>query len=249
MQKIRFLVFFVVLSLTGSAHAAVKFYDSSEENGLPADFINSSGLCPPVQTSLGILQGHTQLVDDGLGTVTMSQFQVEITTFIDLGPEVLTMVFGPGSFIFIDALTTDTIDVAGTSNTSGVGGHGPSGTAPGETTEWGILTGFQSTGTQFCLSSPVSVCNDAGFAHGSTVGPTLTSNSFDLGTWNFDALGNYSTDSPFINRTASGGTTNTQFDMRGAFVGASLPALPLVGFVVLALSLAVIGGRALLGRK
>ena len=52
-----------------------------------------------------------------------------------------------------------------------------------------------------------------------------------------------------ITRTSNGGLTNNGGKHRGDFVGASLPALPLFGFGALALSLAVIGGRALLGKK
>ena len=59
----------------------------------------------------------------------------------------------------------------------------------------------------------------------------------------------YSDVDAYIQRTSNGGLQNSRYDMRGMFVGASLPALPLVGFGALAVSLAVIGGRALLGRK
>jgi len=53
----------------------------------------------------------------------------------------------------------------------------------------------------------------------------------------------------YIQRTSNGGLQNSRWNMRGAFVGSGLPALPLVGFGALALSLAVIGGRALVGKK
>ena len=76
----------------------------------------------------------------------------------------------------------------------------------------------------------------------------LASDTYDLGTWNFDAVG-YEAAQRHITRTSNGGLTNNGGNYRGAFVGASLPALPLVGFGALALSLAVIGGRSLLGKK
>jgi hypothetical protein len=244
------LIVAAVLCLAGSAHAATKFYDQSATNGLQADFLNTAtNLCPPVQTSPGILQGVSTITDNGTGTVTLEQNAVAITTFIDLGPEALTITFGPGAFIFIDAILTETIASPHESNASGVGAHGPSGTAPGESAEWGIVSGFMTTGRIFCLSSPITVCNGAEFAHGTTIPPLLPSATYDLGTWNFDAEGDYSTESPHIQRTSNGGLQNSRYDLKGAFVGASLPALPLVGFGALALGLAVIGGRALLGKK
>ena len=52
--------------------------------------------------------------------------------------------------------------------------------------------------------------------------------TYDLGTWDLDVEGNYAARQPFIHRTRNGGSTNTQLDLRGPFVGASLPAVPLV---------------------
>ena len=95
----------------------------------------------------------------------------------------------------------------------------------------------------------MTICNGAGFAHGQTVTPVLPSDTYNMGTWNFDAAGDYTSDTPYIQRTSNGGLPNRRYDPRGAFQGASLPALPLVGFGALALSLAVIGGRAVLGKK
>jgi hypothetical protein len=262
MRVCTLLIALVAVGLAGSAQAARKVYDSSTENGVPGDFFNIAvNLCPPVQFSPGIIQGHVRLLDDGLGTVTMDTLDIQLQTPIDLGPDQLVITFGPGAFIFIESATTSISTAVGAgyndlpdgvghpSNTSGVGAHGPSGTAPGETTEWGLVTGWVQTGFQFCLSSPVTICNGAGFGHGQSVFPVLPSNTYDLGTWNFDSVGNYSGDTPYVQRTSNGGLQNSKYDLRGAFVGASLPALPLVGFGALALSLAVIGGRAALGKK
>ena len=121
---------------------------------------------------------------------------------------------------------------------------------PGQSAEWGVLSGFEITGVDFCLSSPVSICNQNGFAHGITVASNqLGSSSYNLGTWIFDAEGDLEATGSYITRTASGGTSNVNHFIRGSFQGASLPALPLVGFGALAVSLAVIGGRSLLGKK
>ena len=120
---------------------------------------------------------------------------------------------------------------------------------PDRMIEWGVTSGWTQTGRNFCLSSPVTICNEAGFAHGATVAPVLPSDTYNLGTWNFEGAGDYANEQSYIQRTSNGGLQNSRYDMKGAFQGASLPALPLVGFGALALSLAVIGGRAVLGKK
>ena len=243
------LIAAVTLSLAGSAQAVTKLYDSTATNGSPHDFINTAtNLCPPVQTSPGYMEGFTQITDDGLGTVTLDELNVTITNLIDLGPDQLVTTFGPGAFIFIDSKTTSNGSPL-VSNTSGVGAHGPSGTDPGDTAEWGVLSGWSSTGSNFCLSSPVAICNQAGFAHGQTVLPVPPSTTYNLGTWNFDAEGDYAIDTPYVQRTSNGGLQNSSYNLRGNFVGDALPALPLLGFGALALSLAVIGGRSLMGKK
>ena len=249
-MRIRHLLIAAVgLTFAGSAQAVTKAYDMSSNNGIPADFLNTAtNLCPPTQTSPSIVQGNVSIEDDNLGTVTLNPPDIRITTFIDLGPDQLVVTFGPGAFIFIDSATSS-FSTGAVSNTTGIGAHGPSGTDPGETAEWGVTSGWDQTGRQFCLSSPTDICNGAGFAHGATIFPTLPSNTYNLGTWNFDAAGDYSNESPYIQRTSNGGLQNSRYDMRGAFVGSALPALPLVGFGALALSLAVIGGRALVGKK
>ena len=241
----------MIFSFAGSANAAVKVYDSSANNGITSDFLNwATNLCPPQQTSPGILQGFAKMTDDGAGTVTLSDHEVHITTLIDLGPDQLTTTFGPGAFIFIDAKTTASPNPNQVSTTTGVGAHGPSSTTPGQSVEWGLTNGWSATGGQFCVSSPVTVCNGAAFQHGQTIQPQKPSATYNLGTWAFDATtGDYAITAPYIERTSNGGLQNSQYDMKGAFVGSALPALPLIGFGALALSLAVIGGRSLIGKK
>jgi hypothetical protein len=239
-----------VLSLAGSAQAAIKFYDSSPENGIQGDdFLNSTTLCPPHVTTFGQGSGYTELRDDGLGTVTMQQFVGNGRTVADLTNGELIPIFGPGAFIFIDTQQTTFIAAPHVSNTTGIGSHGPSGTAPGQTTEWGVVSGWTVTGYAFCISSPTSICTNAEFAHGVTVDRAIESPTYDLGTWTFDAEGDYESVFGYITRTSSGGLTNNGTRPRGAFHGSSLPALPLVGFGALAVGLAVIGTRALRARK
>jgi hypothetical protein len=99
------------------------------------------------------------------------------------------------------------------------------------------------------VSSPVAICNENVSSHGITSVPTLNSPTYDLGTWNFDAEGDYEAESWFITGTNNGGLNNNQQLLRGSFVGASLPALPLVGFGSLAVALGLLGGRALRARR
>ena len=243
------LAVLIVASLATTSQAAIRSYDSSTNNGTPGDFVNvATNLCPPIQTSPGILTGRSVLVDDGTGTVTLDQLDVVVKTFIDLGPGQLVITFGPGAFIFIDSKRTQSTG-GQTSTTSGIGAHGPSSTDPGQSTEWGILSGFTVSGRTFCLSSPVGICNNGPGPHGMTALPVLNSDTCDLGTWNFDSLGNFEIATPYINATNNGGLSNNSYLLRGAFVGASLPALPIVGFGALAAGLLAVGARALLGRR
>jgi hypothetical protein len=243
------LAVLATLALAGSAQAAQKLYNASAANGTPGDAIRAAtNLCPPVEVT-GIHEGYVRLLDDNLGTVTLDEISDTQTSLTDLGPDQLTITFGPGAFIFIDAKLERNISAPQTSNTSGIGAHGPSGTDPGETAEWGVISGWTITGANFCLSSPVGICNNAGFSHGATVANVLPSDTYDLGTWNFDAQGDYAAAEPYIRRTSNGGLQNNLTLLRGAFQGASLPALPLVGFGALALGLAAIGARSLVGRS
>ena len=242
----------LVIAYAGSAQAGVKFYNQTTEGGTPGDQRRISiNICPPITTSLGRTDGgFIHLTDDGTGTVTMNDVSFVADAFTDLGPDILTSVFGPGGFIFIDSkLTRNLLAETNISNTSGVGPHGPSSTAPGSTTEWGIIDSWNITGENFCLSSPVTICNQNGFAHGGTIGNILPSDTYNLGTWNFDSIGDLEAETWYVSRTSNGGLSNNHDLPKAAFVGASLPALPLIGFGALALGLTVIGGRALMGKK
>ena len=116
--------------------------------------------------------------------------------------------------------------------------------------DWGIISGFSIIdGETFCASSPTTICTNNGFAHGATIPPIQPSSTYDLGTWTFDAAGDYEGVVPVITRTTNGNLANTQHDVRGTFLGRGIPALPLVGFGALTLGLATIGARSLLRKK
>ena len=65
------------------------------------------------------------------------------------------------------------------------------------------------TGLAFCVSSPPGICNTNGFSDAATSPATLPSDTYDLGTWNFDAAGDFEQSSDDIVRTTNGGTTNS----------------------------------------
>jgi hypothetical protein len=232
------------LFLAGSAQAAVKFYDSSAANGTPSADLNPDDLEDPGQ----VTEGYARVTDSGTGIVTLEELVMvqDQTGFV--GPDVLTELLGPGAFFFSTGLRTESISSPHVSNTSGIGAHGPSSTAPGASAEWGLVTGFSVTGVSFCISSPPLICNQNVSAHGATTATPVYSATYDLGTWNFDTVGDLAAD-PYIFVTANGGLTNRTRTLNGAFHGASLPALPLVGFGALAVALLVLGARTMRGAR
>jgi len=250
MRLIEILCLLAVLFLATTSQAAVKYYDSSAANGTQYDLVQVSvDLCPPVLPSPNYFAGWMKITDDSSGTVTLSEFERAGDNIFTFTPDQLVHIFGPGAFVFIEALGTRSLDTAATSNTSGLGVHGPSATTSGESAEWGVISGFSFTGSSFCVSSPTDICNQNGFQHGATILPVLPSTSYDLGTWAFDSIGDLAATQAMLFRTSNGGLTNFSENPKGAFVGSALPALPLIGFGALALSLGVMGVRSLIGRK
>jgi len=230
------LAMLLVLSSAGSALAEVKAYTGDINKG---DFLlYASTLCPPIQTTPGIFGGGYVLTDDATGTVTLNSFATITSTTI---PVDTTFAFGPGSFIFVSAqqttsATPDQVSAAGSS------------TAPSGSVGWGVLTGFSLTGGTFCLSSPTDTCTNSGRVHGVTVPPTPGSPTYDLGTWNFDANGDFEAE-PYIAGTGAGGTSNNQNELRGALQGPALPVLPLAGFGALGVALLTLGVRSVRKQK
>jgi hypothetical protein len=235
-----------LIHAAGSASAATKAYDSSIANGQPGDSILiSTTLCPPVTTTEDNIFGFAILEDDNSGFVSLN-VSLQGNGQVDLGPDQLNSILGPGAFFFLDSKTSLTnVPPGGTVHVSLAG----SGTDPGETAVWGIISGWSATGSTFCRSSPVVICNQNNWAHGMTVTTFVASGTYNLNTWVFDAEGDYEAVTPYLLRSSNGGLTNNLSVLRGAFHGNSLPALPLVGAAALALSLAIVGGRALSGKK
>ena len=225
------------------ASAVVKVYNSTAPGGQTgSEFQFSTTLCPVIQESPGLIQGSHKLDDASTGTVTLVEMNVRRIVDTNFGPDALTVVFGPGSYVFVTSDST---------RGPGVGTTHPGSTAPGGTVDWGVLAGWVNSGQAFCISSPTTICSaGAQTPHGITsASPPSNSPTYDLGTWIFDAEGDFSAASPYINQTNNGGTSNRQFLLRGSFVGGSIPALPLIGAGALALGLLVMGARTTLRKK
>ena len=232
-----------LVGLALPASAVVKTYDATAPHGTVGDeILFTTTLCPPVQNTPGRLQGQYRLEDAAGGTVTLTEFGLRRLVSTDLGPDAITVVFGPGSYVFV---TSDS-SMRPTEGTTHAGS-----TAPGGSIDWGVLSGWSRTGTAFCISSPLSICTvSTQVPHGiTTVAPNPDSPTYDLGTWAFDAEGDFQAASPYINQTNNGGTSNRQFLIRGTFVGGGVPALPLIGAGALAIGLLVAGSRTVLRKK
>jgi len=226
------------------ATAVVKVYDANAPNGtVGTEFLYTTTLCPPIQPTPGRLQGSYELEDAGGGTVTLQKFGLKRIVNTNLGPAALNVVFGPGSYVFV---TSDS-SMKPTEGTSHLGSTAPS----TGSIDWGVLGGWTRTGLAYCISSPLTICTGGTqVPHGVTVpAPNPDSPTYDLGTWAFDAEGDMDAATAYIISTNNGGTTNIQFLIKGAFVGGSIPALPLVGAGALALGLLVAGSRAMLRKR
>ena len=234
------LLAFAIATLAVPASAVVKVYDSTPPHGTPGDALRfTTTLCPPVSVTPGIVHGFVKIDDTTSGTVTVTEYQQVPFTLTDFDA---TAVFGPGSFVFVTSENTLAPTVPFTA---------PGGTAPGATIDWGVIGGWVRTGQGFCISSPQTICTaGAQLPHGvTTAAPPINSPTYDLGTWSFDAVGDYEAAQPYINGTQNGGTTNGQTQLRGAFVGGGIPALPLIGVGALGLGLLVVGTRSVLRKR
>jgi hypothetical protein len=172
--------------------------------------------------------------DSGGGIITFRAFEFGGDTNTTTN---LTGFSGPSGFIFIRSVVRTTF---------------PQGqTGAGSTTsqiDWGLLTGWTATGGQFCNSSPPFVCTFAAFQEDMTAPGLVRSSTYDIGSWTFDATGDFTSDG-YVSGTFDAGLSNTIVFLSGKFFGTTLPALPIVGLGALALGLIVVGGRSLLRGK
>jgi hypothetical protein len=230
----------ILIAQTGVAQAEIKAYDSGPY-GTPShalecfyDSFLGAVSCSPQEDAFG----YERLLDEGLGTVTLEEIQIRRGLRASLTP---IPGQGPNSFVFVDGQNTTFI-------TSPHVSEGPASSSPGGRIEWGIVEGWEITGYFFCVSSPESYCGVLGGSHGTSVAPFPPSTTYDLGTWDFDTVGDMASEY-YIHQTTFDGLANRGFVLRGAFQGASLPALPAFGFGALGAGLMLAGARSLVARR
>ena len=237
----RFVAAITTMLFALPAFAEQKAYDRNDADFGAGEFTTlqrSPQLTPSVfppgsQFAPGNNFGSFFLEDDGGGTVTLTNGTwgssgLIATTTNSTG----FMGNPPGSYLWIRS-----------SNTTG---PAPGQTAPGSTTgqiDWGVLSGFTATGSEFCKSTPPALCTFISRLEDQTELAVLPSSTYDIGTWTFDGAGDFD-HSGYIRGTQNGGISNTVTLLDGTFFGSSLPALPLVGFGALALGLGIAGVRA-----
>jgi hypothetical protein len=241
----------VALLVPSVSQAALKAYKSG---GLPNDdslvgnfelspifgtsnfgILRTSNLSPSVQPTPGNPDFFEVVLDDPAGgVVSIVNWEFGGDTN---GTTNLTGFAGPAGFIFIRS--TSRIGLV------------PGQTGAGSTTssiDWGVLTGWSSTGGEFCNSSPPFVCTFAAFQEDMTIPAVVNSSTYDIGTWTFDSTGDFDA-TRYVTATHNPATTNILSFLDGKLFGTTLPALPIVGFGALALGLLVVGGRSLMRGK
>ena len=223
-----------------ASQASFREYDSS------ADTIQSSiykrfrfpALTPTVAVH-DLDFGSFFLDDEGLGHVTANElsFGFDHATTTNL-------TSAPGSYHYLRLKAT--YDYPGGAVGTGI-------TVPGGHVDWGVLSGWTQTGDMFCRSTPPSSCGIGGAGEdASTPVATLTTHTYDIGTWSFDAEGDFEATPYIANATfcticlgGGGGVLDELIQLRGRLVaaGPSVPALPIAGLALLAAGLAVSVGR------
>ena len=213
---------------------------SSAPSGIPQEDLvtRNPGLTPTVTSVTGVW-GRFLLEDDAAGTVTATdlEFGRDFANTINVS----FMMAPLGAYVhFRESKSART--------TAGASGSGS--TTPGAQIDWGVVSGWSSTGISHCRSTPPLVCTFTGVPEDGTIAiPFLGSTTYDLGTWVFDSSANFEA-SPYITRSFpaggfGGSLANISVFLRGRFTGSSIPALPAAGVGALAIGLGVLAGRRL----
>ena len=183
----------LAIAVAGPALATVKDYDGTRDNGTAGDtFGYTTTQCPPIRINAGNAESYVEITDDGDATPDMTDYLAIAVTDTNI-PD-LTSVFGPGSFVFVQSQGSTTI--------TSLPHTGAGFSDPSSTIAWGVVSGWESTGIGFCISSPQTICTGgAMLPHGETspLSPPF-SPTFDLGTWTFDTNGDFEA-SQYITRT------------------------------------------------
>ena len=175
------------------------------------------------------------LDDPGGGVVSVVEFEIGGDSSQTISIQGFN---GPASMLFIRSKTRTTFakGQTGVGSTTGA-------------IDWGVLTGWSEAGGHYCKSDPPVICTFIQFQEDGTI-PSIVqwSSTFDLGTWTFDSTGDFDA-TGWISHTYDPGAANLLIFLEGKLFGATLPALPIVGYVAIVAGLLLVGGRSLMRRK
>jgi hypothetical protein len=114
---------------------------------------------------------------------------------------------------------------------------GSGATSAASTLRWGTVSGWTTTGSQWCNATPPIICTLAGIPQLGTSDPPNHSAFYDLDTWSFHGTG--FTSQPVIHFYRTSGFGNSLFRYAGSRAPQALvPALSLLGISGAAIALA-----------
>ena len=159
---------------------------------------------------------------------------------------------GGGRTVLVPSLTNGFIFInsfSGEGPSGGQTGTG-SGTADGQSINWGNLSGWTISGGTFCHSVPSYICDYAVAEDLGTVSGAFLSNNYDIGTWTFHGTG-FLQPGGYINRTnTTVNDGNSMFFIYGANDNdGTVPALPLLGIGAVGVSVFAMGVASIRRRK
>jgi hypothetical protein len=225
------LGFGLVIALAGGSDAALEKYDVTFQGS-----VNSNNVVPNPNSGKPVINAEQSvaLVDSAAGPNPVLRKFVRAVDFT-----ITTVVPGLAIALFSSSNYREGPGVLAQIH----GGSVPPFTGTGSTAtnvRWGVVSGWTITGSTWCNSNPGVICVLGMMADQATTEPRFNSTFYDLGTWSFHGTG--FTSVPFIGSTFSSDVGNQVYLVRGfATRDGTVPALPLLGVVVLGASL-IAGG-------
>ena len=212
----------------------------------------------------------------GSASAALKKYQIkvfQISQFESTSPRVTYRAFGPGGFAVMDESGSNPVlkkmkNIYASTTTviapSLSGGfiflrtqirEGPANNIQGtgassSTIQWNTLTGWTSTGGNWCNANPTYICTLANRVQEETTDPVLYSNFLDVGPWVFHGTGWTDSDG-YIARTATTGNNGNLYRYwRGSErQDGTVPALPLLGVGAVGLSVFALALSSFRGRR